>query len=93
MIHGLQRACAIALCTIALCAIAAGCASMSESECRSANWYQRGEQDGVAGLQPRIDVYSSQCTRYGVPPPTADYMQGWESGNFEHVKRTQQHVG
>ena len=55
---------------------------MSDSDCRSANWRQRGEQDGVAGLQPRIDVYSSQCTRYGVQPPASDYMQGWESGNF-----------
>jgi Protein of unknown function (DUF2799) len=88
MIHGLQRACAIAL-----CALGTGCASMSDNECRTANWYQRGEQDGLIGLQPRLDMYSSQCARHGVQPAASDYMQGWQSGNFEHFKRSDQHMG
>jgi hypothetical protein len=88
MIQGLRRACAIAL-----CALGAGCASMSDNECRSANWYERGMQDGLIGLQPRLDVYSSQCTRYGVQPAANDYLEGWQSGNFEHFKRSDQHMG
>ena len=88
MIHGLQRACAIGL-----CALGAACASMSEDECRTTNWYQRGEQDGVRGLQPQLDLYSGQCSRHRIQPSAQEYMDGWHSGAFEHFKRTDQHMG
>lgn len=79
-------------CVIGLCALAAGCASMSENECRTANWYQRGEQDALFGQQPRIEVYSYQCAAHQVQPSVQEYMDGWHDGSFERFSRVQQHM-
>ena len=77
---------------IALCAHAAGCAPMSESQCRTANWYQLGEQEALFGQQPRIEVYSYQCARYQVQPSVQGYMDGWRDGSGERFQRVQQHM-
>jgi hypothetical protein len=77
---------------IVLCALASGCAPMSENQCRTANWYQLGEHEGLFGQQPRIDVYSYQCARYQVQPSAQDYMDGWHDGLGERFKRTQIHM-
>jgi len=55
---------------IALCLLIAGCAPMAERECRVDNWYARGEQDGLMGWQPKLDLYASQCGRSGCSPPS-----------------------
>jgi hypothetical protein len=69
-------------------ALLAGCASMSDSECRSANWYALGERDALLyGMRPQIDQYTHQCSRYGVQPPEADYMAGWIVGDRERAIR------
>ena len=72
---------------IALCALAAGCASMSESQCRATNWYQQGEYDGLLGLQAKIDQYAQQCGRYQVQPAEKDYLAGWNYGYSEFNTR------
>lgn len=67
---------------------AAGCAGMSDTECRSASWYQLGERDAlVYGLQPQIEIYEQQCSRHGVQPASKDYMAGWIVGNREWAIR------
>ena len=67
---------------------AAGCAGMSDTECRSANWYELGEREAlVYGLQPQIEIYEQQCSRYGVQPAAKDYMAGWIVGNREWAIR------
>jgi hypothetical protein len=69
-------------------ALLAGCASMSDAECRSANWYALGERDALLyGMRPQIDQYAHQCSRYGVQPPEADYMAGWIVGDRERAIR------
>jgi hypothetical protein len=65
----------------------AGCAAMTESECRSADWAALGERDGVSNNRPRIDQYAHQCGQYNVLVPEKDYMDGWWTGNAEFVRR------
>lgn len=64
-----------------------GCAGMSESDCRGANWAQLGERDGIAGNPPRIDVYSYQCGRHSVQAAEKDYLDGWWVGHAEYTRR------
>ena len=82
MSHFLQRAV-----VIALCALAAGCASMTESQCRSANWYEQGQSDGLLGQQAKIDTYAYQCRQFGVQPAEKDYLAGWTDGYAEYNRR------
>ena len=68
--------------------LAAACAGMSDTECRSANWYDVGEREAlVYGLRPQIDQYAHQCSKYGVEVPEKDYMAGWLVGNGERIRR------
>jgi hypothetical protein len=69
-------------------ALLAGCASMSDVECRGANWYALGERDALHyGLQPQIDQYAHQCSRHGVQPSEKDYLAGWIVGDRERAIR------
>ena len=67
--------------------LAAGCTSMSESECRSTDWAQIGERDGLANNRPRIDQYAHQCGQHNMRVVEKDYMDGWWTGNAEFVRR------
>lgn len=68
--------------------LAAGCAGLSDTECRSANWYDVGEREAlVYGLRPQIDQYAHQCEKHGVQVPEKDYMAGWVVGNGERIRR------
>jgi uncharacterized protein DUF2799 len=72
---------------------AAGCASMSENECRGANWASLGERDGITGNRPRIDQYAYQCSQHQVAASEKDYMEGWWVGNAEFVRRADSSEG
>jgi hypothetical protein len=73
---------------LAAVVFAAGCAGMSDTECRSANWYERGEREAlIYGMQPQIEQYAHQCAKHGVQPADQDYMAGWVYGNGERIKR------
>ena len=67
--------------------LAAGCAGMSERECRGADWAALGERDGIGGNRPRIEVYDYQCSRYNLRAAEKDYMDGWWVGNAEFMRR------
>jgi hypothetical protein len=74
---------------IVACTLAAGCAAMSESECRGADWSALGEREAlVYGLRPQIEVYAHQCATYGVQPSEQQYMAGWVFGNGERIRRS-----
>jgi Protein of unknown function (DUF2799) len=71
---------------LAICLLLAGCAALdlSEADCRSADWYQRGERDGSGG-HPMQDLrLAQQCGRYAVPVARAEYARGWAVGHDEH---------
>jgi hypothetical protein len=72
---------------VALVALVAGCATLSEPQCRGTDWYRRGEQDGLLGLRPQIDQYAHQCARFNVQPSEKDYMSGWSTGYSEWSKK------
>jgi len=62
---------------------------MSESECRTTDWYARGKLDGeVYGMQPQNEVYAHRCSAYGVKPDETQYLVGWRDGWMEWRSRT-----
>ena len=68
-------------------AVLAGCAPMTETECRSANWYELGSRDGITGLRPQIDQYVHQCSASKVKVADGAYMTGWQHGKWEYDRR------
>jgi hypothetical protein len=59
----------------------AGCASMSESECRVADWARVGVADGARGERDsRLADYAEDCGKIGVVPDAAAYRKGWDNG-------------
>ena len=62
-----------------------GCTAFtfSEAECRSMNWYQRGESEGRGGHPTQIVRLTQQCARHGIVAAEADYLKGWEVGHDE----------
>ena len=73
--------------SVLACLLIAGCMTTSEEDCRTANWYARGERDGLMGNQPWIDVHAAQCARFSVQPSRQDYMAGWADGKAERSRR------
>lgn len=68
-----------ALATVAI--LAAGCAQMTENQCRASDWYQVGYHDAdIYGLRPQIDQYAYQCQAFGVKAEENLYMAGWVDG-------------
>ena len=62
-------------------ALLAGCASMSESQCRVADWGRVGLSDGARGEpEQRLASYSEDCGKIGVVPNAQAYRQGWDVG-------------
>ena len=57
-----------AVAVIALSCLVASCATMNESQCRSTNWYNQGQYDGLLGQQAKFDQYAFQCSKYQVQP-------------------------
>ncbi len=69
-------------------ALLAGCAGMSDAECRSANWYDVGWRDARFKLQSQDNLYVAQCERYGVKIDLAGYEKGYREGRWEYPDRT-----
>ena len=66
----------------ALLALAcAGCASLSETECRSANWKEIGYADGSKGARAkRADEHASACAQHGLSMDREAWAHGYERG-------------
>lgn len=59
----------------------ASCASMSDSECRVADWNRVGLADGSNGVgESRLAAYAEDCGKAGVEPDTVAYRKGWDQG-------------
>jgi Protein of unknown function (DUF2799) len=72
---------------VVCCAAFAGCSAMSESACRTSDWYALGERDALMGQQPQIERYAADCGRYAVKPAESEYMAGWGIGYSEWNQR------
>lgn len=59
-----------------------GCASMTPEQCKVADWYQVGLDDGSKGEPPQTNLadYAKDCAEAGVRPDPQRYRAGWESG-------------
>lgn len=72
----------------ALASAAAGCVHLSESDCRSTDWYQLGYRDGIYGIQRQDEVYAFECSKVAGPAPDRGrYVQGWQDGLWEFERR------
>ncbi len=65
-----------------LCALlSSGCATLSESECRSANWYAIGLEDGARGMDlERFGKHRRACAEYGIAAELDPYREGRQQG-------------
>jgi hypothetical protein len=79
--------CVRAAVTISL-SLLAGCAGMSQTECRNANWYDIGYRDARFKLQSQDSVYVQQCERHGVKIDAARYDEGFRQGRWDFPDRT-----
>jgi len=73
-------------CTITLAALGAvtGCASMSQDECRMADWYSVGFEDGVRGHgADYIGQHREACAEHGIAPDFQAYQSGRTAGLTE----------
>jgi hypothetical protein len=78
------RALSLLLC----CAVVlGGCATLSEDECRSADWGEIGYADGREG-EPRslIEGHVESCAKLGIQPDRARYFNGRERGLREYCR-------
>lgn len=59
----------------------AGCASMSEQQCRQAQWQNVGLKDGREGAtSSRLDAHREACAKVGVVPDAQVWQSGYEQG-------------
>lgn len=71
----------LAVALAALVVLASGCASMSEEQCKVADWHRVGLDDGAAGESPsRIASYSEDCAKAGVRPNPDAWRAGYAVG-------------
>jgi len=63
-------------------ALVTGCASgLSKDECRLADWYAIGYEDGVQGLSDsQIGNHRKACSKHGVVTDFENYQEGWGEG-------------
>ncbi len=66
---------------LAVLLLLAGCATMNEDECRSADWYSVGFEDGAHGRPTSyIGNHREACAEYGISPRADSYRDGWNQG-------------
>ncbi len=57
------------------------CATLNESECRTANWRELGARDGSDGYpRSRLDEHRKACSEFGIGPNDANWFEGYEAG-------------
>ena len=62
-------------------ALVSGCATLNESECRSADWRTIGYEDGAQGKSAaRIGEYRKACANHGIAPDLPAYQHGRDDG-------------
>lgn len=58
-----------------------GCASLSEDECRMADWRRIGTDDGAHGHpESRLAEHAEACAKIGIRPDAAQWRAGWDQG-------------
>lgn len=66
---------------IAALVLLSGCASLDRDECRSADWYAIGLEDGARGRAvERLGDHRRACAQHGIAPQTERYLAGRNEG-------------
>jgi len=61
--------------------VLSGCASLSETECRTADWGRLGQQDGANGYaESRLADHAEACNKIGILPNATAWRAGWDQG-------------
>jgi hypothetical protein len=61
--------------------VLAGCATMQEDECRTADWRDVGLRDGLAGRpSSTLASYHEACSKHGIVPDADVYREGRAEG-------------
>ncbi len=61
--------------------LAGGCATLSEGECLTADWYDIGFEDANRGHDPgRLSAHRDACGKHGVAPEREAYAAGHRDG-------------
>lgn len=64
-----------------LLAALASCATLDEKQCRSVDWRQLGQQDGMNGRpMSYVDKHRQACLRHKLPISESAWRQGWAAG-------------
>jgi hypothetical protein len=62
-----------------------GCATLNESECKTADWRELGHQDGRAGYaMSRLAEHHEACIKHGIRPDERLYAEGRKQGLREY---------
>jgi hypothetical protein len=65
----------------AVAVLAAGCASLSDDQCRQGDWAGIGQADGYAGYaMTRLQDHTEACGKIGITPDAAAYSRGRRIG-------------
>lgn len=66
---------------LAVALLLTGCATLSETECRQADWETLGEADGALGYPPeRLAQHREACAEYGIVPDAEAWARGRMAG-------------
>jgi hypothetical protein len=58
-----------------------GCATLSENECRSADWYDIGVRDGANGRgEEHVAKHAEACAKLGISPDRERWLEGRDRG-------------
>src|SRR5690554_921978 len=77
LLHRITQAALVGL----LCAGFYGCATLSEGECKTADWHEIGRKDGSKGYtRARLHKHYEACSEYNVKPQDDPYYAGREAG-------------
>jgi hypothetical protein len=61
--------------------ILVSCSTLSEKECKSADWSTLGHSDGSKGYKlSRLNKHNKACSEYGIQVNATAYKDGYKSG-------------
>lgn len=79
--HPVRRRWAAGLLAVVAASLVSGCATLSEQECKTADWGRLGHQDGAAGHpQSRLAEHAEACAKVGIRPMADLWRAGWDQG-------------
>ncbi|MDH5356803.1 MAG: DUF2799 domain-containing protein, partial [Gammaproteobacteria bacterium] len=61
--------------------VLSACATLSQTDCETANWQETGLRDGYNGRDTNyIQKHAQTCAEYGIKPDMEQYQSGYNAG-------------